>query len=171
MGGKARVEMARLKVLFESLGCTHVITYINSGNVIFEDTRSEKALTQIIEQAIKTEFGFAVPVVLRTYQALSSICASIPTEWKNDTEQKTDVMFLWSNIDNKVILQKVSVNPTIEQVLYIPGALVWNIGRQNVARGGGIKLIKSDLYSNMTVRNINTTRTLLELMETSKHNK
>jgi uncharacterized protein (DUF1697 family) len=48
----------------------------------------------------------------------------------------------------------------------LPGALIWNIGRENVTRGGGVKLIKTDLYKQMTVRNINTVRKLNELMKT-----
>ena len=35
VGGKNKVEMPRLKTLFESLGYTDVHTYINSGNIIF----------------------------------------------------------------------------------------------------------------------------------------
>jgi uncharacterized protein (DUF1697 family) len=49
-------------------------------------------------------------------------------------------------------------------VLYLPGALVWNIGRQNVTKGSGIKLIKTNLYKHMTVRNINTVRKLQKLL-------
>jgi hypothetical protein len=41
---------------------------------------------------------------------------------------------------------------------------VWNIGRENVTRGGGVKLIKTDPYRHMTVRNINTVRKLNGLM-------
>lgn len=36
VGGNNKIEMTKLKVLFESLGYTNVVTYINSGNVIFE---------------------------------------------------------------------------------------------------------------------------------------
>jgi uncharacterized protein (DUF1697 family) len=76
-------------------------------------------------------------------------------------------MFLWDEIDNKDILDKVVIKPDIENVLYIDGALVWNIGRENVTRGGGVKLIKTDLYRHMTVRNINTVRKLNEMMRES----
>lgn len=45
VGGKSRVEMARLKSTFEKSGLTEVKTYINSGNIIFRDeTRSNKEL-------------------------------------------------------------------------------------------------------------------------------
>jgi uncharacterized protein (DUF1697 family) len=164
VGGKARVEMPRLKNLFEGLGCEHVSTYINSGNVIFDDPRPAAELVPLIQQAIAGEFKLSVRVVLRSHASITKLCGKIPDSWTNDTEQKTDVMFLWDEINNKNILTKVRINPDIERVLYIDGALVWNIGRKDVTRGGGVKLIKTDLYEHMTIRNINTVRKLHDLM-------
>jgi len=165
VGGKARVEMARLKTVFESTGCTNVTTYINSGNVVFNSPEESQALVPHLVAAICQEFGFAVPVVLRDLPSMQKLCAGIPANWANDSEYKTDVMFLWDEIDDASIVEKVLINPKIENVRYIHGALIWNIGRKDVTRGGGIKLIKTDLYKLMTVRNVNTVRKLCVLME------
>jgi uncharacterized protein (DUF1697 family) len=164
VGGKCKVEMSRLKDLFEHLGYTKIKTYINSGNVIFEDNRLASEQHDLITVAIEKEFGFSVPVILRTHKEIEELCKSIPLEWTNDVAQKTDVMFLWDEIDSVEILEKVAHKPEIENVLYLPGALVWNIGRQNVTKGSGIKLIKTNLYKHMTVRNINTVRKLQKLL-------
>ncbi len=165
VGGKSRVEMSRLKKVFEVVGCEHVTTYINSGNVLFSDIRNTQVLCKLIEQAIEKEFGFFVPVVLRSATDIVNLCASIPVTWTNDTVQRTDVMFLWDEVDSPDILSKIAHKPDIENVLYLPGALVWNICRENVTRGSGIKLINSDVYKYMTVRNINTVRKLQILIE------
>lgn len=164
VGGKTKVEMTRLKALFESLGFKDVQTYINSGNVVFSYESKPKELVPLIEASIEKEFGLQVRVVLRTAANIAKLAKDIPSEWTNDKEQKTDVMFLWGEIDNKDILNKLKINPEIEKVAYIDGALVWNIGRKHVTRGGGIKLIKTELYKHMTVRNINTLRKLNSLM-------
>lgn len=159
------MEMPRLKAVFEKQGCQDVVTYINSGNVIFSDTRAADELEPLLEKAIAAEFGLAVPVVLRDQANIAKLCREIPEAWTNDSQLKTDVMFLWKEINGPDILQKVVIKPDIEKVIYIYGALVWNIGRQNVARGGGLKLIKTELYKQMTVRNINTVRKLNQLMD------
>lgn len=164
VGGHTRVEMRKLKLVFEQAGCTRVSTYINSGNVVFSDTRSKAELHRVLEAAIFEAFDVEVPIVLRTQPEFSRLCEVIPTDWANDALQKTDVMFLWDEIDSKDILAKVKVNPQLERVKYTDGALVWNIDRENVTRGNGIKLIKTDLYRHMTVRNINTVRKLNELL-------
>lgn len=164
VGGNAKVEMPRLKKIFESLGCKDVVTYINSGNVIFSDARQARRLVPIIEQAINKEFGLNIRVVIRDQASIQMICKEIPDSWANDDKQKSDVMFLWKEIDTSEIMKKVVYKPELETVRYLPGALIWNISRNNVTRGGSIKLIKTDLYKYMTIRNINTVRKLNTLM-------
>ena len=164
VGGNNKVEMPRLKKVFENLGCSEVVTYINSGNVVFTDGRSTHELAQLVTKAIKQEFGLDVPAVVRDQQSIADLCKKIPLKWTNDGQLRTDVMFLWEEIDNKEILKKVKINPEIERLLYCEGALVWNIGRQNVSRGAAIKLINTDVYEHMTIRNINTVRKLNDLM-------
>jgi uncharacterized protein (DUF1697 family) len=165
VGGNSKVEMPRLKRLFESLDFLEVVTYINSGNVVFYDKRSADELSLLIEEALTKEFGLAIPVILRDLKNINNLCQKIPAEFTNDTNQKTDIMFLWNNIDSSEILKKVAFKPQIERVSYIDGALVWNIDRQNVTKGSGIKLIKTDLYKYMTIRNINTVRKLKQIMQ------
>jgi uncharacterized protein (DUF1697 family) len=164
VGGKAKVEMPRLKLIFESLGCENVATYINSGNVVFSDARSAKELIPLIEKSIVQEFGLNIRIVLRDLANIKRLCDEIPIYWTNDTQQKTDVLFLWNEIDNENVLKKIIINPKLENVRYISGALIWNIGRENVTKGNGVKLVKTDFYQYMTVRNINTVRKLYKLM-------
>lgn len=168
VGGHTKVEMPKLKACFEKLGFENVKTYINSGNIIFTDTRSESGVIRLIEKTLKETFGFDLKVVVRSLAQIKSVVNKIPSDWVNDQSMKTDVIFLRPEIDNKSILKQVSINPDIEKVRYMPGALVWNIDRKNVTRGSGVKLIKSDVYANMTVRNVNTVRKLLELMQATK---
>lgn len=169
VGGKAAVPMVRLKRTFEAAGCLNVETYINSGNVLFSDKRSPVDLTTVLEAEIHKDFGLQVPVLIRSRENIAGLCQSIPPEWTNDQLRKTDVMFLWEDIDDPGIVDKVAYNPEIEHVLYTHHALVWSIGRSDVTRGGAIKLIKTDVYKNMTIRNINTLRKLNELFAKREH--
>ena len=164
VGGKNTVAMADLKAVFEELGCQEVKTYINSGNVLFNDKRTLPSLQTMIATALEDRFGFAMSLQLRDRQAIKKLCAKIPLSWTNDQEQKTDVMFLDSEIDNPGILNQITINPKLENVRYTPGALVWNIARKNATKGNGIKLVKSNLYPHMTIRNVNTVRKLNSLM-------
>jgi uncharacterized protein (DUF1697 family) len=95
VGGKNKVEMSRLKTTFEAAGLTRVSTYINSGNVIFGDEGREPAeLITLLEDAIATEFGFPVKVLLRDFQTVESVAEAIPPSWKDDSTMRCYVMFL-----------------------------------------------------------------------------
>ena len=165
VGGKCRVEMPRLKLCIEALGCTDVSTYINSGNVLFSDERDADTLVKLIEEVIEKEFGFRVPVVIRDQKNIAMLCKEIPAEWVNDPKsQRTDVMFLWKQHDSPDVLQTIPFKPDRERVMYLDGAIVWNVDRKDVTRSSVSKLIAHEIYKFMTIRNINTVRKLHALM-------
>lgn len=165
VGGKNTVPMARLAGLFIDLGFTDVKTYINSGNVIFRAVeRNEAGLTRRIEKAIEDEFGLNVPIVLRSRDELEALVVAIPRSWTNDADMRCDVLLLWPAVDRPSIVEQIPHNPEIEDVVYYPGAVVWRIDRANVRRGQVIKIIGSGVYKQVTIRNVNTVRKLLELI-------
>jgi uncharacterized protein (DUF1697 family) len=165
VGGGSRVEMPRLRAICAALDFADVATYINSGNVIFRDTRSPGKLVSLLEAGIAEEFGLSVPVLIRDLPAIQGLCGAIPAGWTNDSEQKTDVLFLQDEVDRPDVLDAIAVDPERENVLRLPGALVWNVARANAGRSNALKLMGSDLYRKLTIRNVNTVRRLRELME------
>lgn len=55
VGGKHTVDMAGLKELFEAAGCAQVVTYLNTGNVVFE--ASAKPSAQALQKRVSSTFG------------------------------------------------------------------------------------------------------------------
>jgi hypothetical protein len=51
-----------------------------------------------------------------------------------------------------------------EDVIYLPGVVVWRIDRDKVNRGQVLKIIESDIHKQLTVRNPNTVRKLYALI-------
>jgi uncharacterized protein (DUF1697 family) len=165
VGGKNKMAMPRLKRTFEEVGLTDVTTYINSGNVIFKDSRRKPAtIISALEKAIEQDFGFQIKLLIRDLAAIRKTIKALPDNWTNDNSMKCDVMFLWDGFDRKDILDDLKIKPDIEDVVYVPGAIIWRVDRPNVTRSGMIKLIGTDLYKGMTIRNCNTVRKLAELM-------
>ncbi len=66
MGGKNRVEMPRLKALFESLDYSDVHNYINSGNILFTANNDLGSILKNVEIHFLREFGFEVPILIKT---------------------------------------------------------------------------------------------------------
>lgn len=55
--GQKKIRMADLKSLYELLGFQNVVTYIQSGNVVFETTKKMKSdMKARIEKAIETKY-------------------------------------------------------------------------------------------------------------------
>lgn len=79
VSGKNTIKMSDLQALFVGLGHTDVITYIQSGNVVFRSSaKTAAALESAIERRIERELGFKVPVVIRTKPELAKVIAANP---------------------------------------------------------------------------------------------
>ena len=164
VGGKNKVEMPRLTAAAESLGLESVRTYINTGNVIFRAGSSSRDLADSLEGAIQEEFGLRLKVLVRNRGEVRHISNSVPSHWVNDSTMKSDVMFLWDEVDSEDVVEDLTIKPGIDEVIYVPGALLWSVARGDVTRSGMSRLVGTKLYKQMTVRNCNTTRKLAELM-------
>jgi uncharacterized protein (DUF1697 family) len=67
VGGKNTLPMKELAAMFVKAGCAEVVTYIQSGNVVFRaEDRVVTGLVGIIAGQMEKQFGIRVPVVLRT---------------------------------------------------------------------------------------------------------
>ena len=55
--------------------------------------------------------------------------------------------------------------PEIETVVYSPGTLLWRARVSDLARTALMKLASKPVYKQMTVRNLNTTNKVTELLE------
>lgn len=114
LGAKNKVDMKSLKVLFEEMGYENVRTYIQTGNVIFDNAFHDVGQ---IESALREKYGFDIPVVVRTKEELEEI-QTHPTFLK----EQVYVMFLETEISDE---QQVLLDGLVDDEF-----VVWN--RRNV---------------------------------------
>jgi uncharacterized protein (DUF1697 family) len=77
--GKARqVGMPRLAEVLSARGHENVRTHLRSGNVVLDSPLAEEELADDLSGAIEKEFGFAVPVVIRTGAEMAAVVAGDP---------------------------------------------------------------------------------------------
>lgn len=168
VGGKNRVEMGRLRAVFESVGLEGVRTYINTGNVVFTARkRSPAKLAAVLQEAIAGEFGLRLEVLIRDAQQMARLIDALPDGWINDSTMKCDVLFLWEGVDDPATLELVTAREGIDDVAYVPGAIIWRVDRSQVTRSGLTRIVGTDLYKQVTVRNCNTVRKLEALMQSA----
>jgi len=96
VSGQKKINMKELKAMYESLSYQNVITYIQSGNVVFRSEKAdEKVLAKTIEDAINAKFGFDVPVLVLTEKELRATIKNNPFLKQQDILiEKLHVTFL-----------------------------------------------------------------------------
>ena len=166
VGGKTLIKMADLKACFEGLGFDEVSTYIASGNVLFETRRTGAApLEARIEAAIEERFDLPVKVVVLDRSAYRRIVDAIPKDWNGDPDLRANVAFVRRSANAHEVVRELRPDPSIELVKAVNGAILWATKRDALNRSVMRKLIGGAAYKDLTVRSLNTTLKLSELLD------
>ena len=165
VGGRTLVKMGDLKTCVEELGLDDVSTYIASGNVLFESGERDAAkLEARIERAIEQRFGLPVKVVVLNRAEYARIVKAIPDPWIGDASVRANVAFVRRGTDAKQVVRELEPDAAVEEVKAIVGAILWATKRDALNRSVMRKLIGGEAYKELTVRNLNTTLKLHELL-------
>jgi uncharacterized protein (DUF1697 family) len=96
VGGHSVTRMSDLRAIFESLGMTEVVTYIQSGNVLFNSKDGDPDhLAHLLQKKLGSALGYPVPVFVFVRQQLEDAAAHNPFDPEHrDKEQRCHLMFL-----------------------------------------------------------------------------
>ena len=166
VGGNNMIRMSSLKASFEKMGFKDVTTYINSGNIIFRSKEGDaRKLERNIERMLSREYELACKVVVRRFSEIANLVEHLPKNWGDDERWRYNVMYHRHSIDSADVLDLLEIKKDIEQVSYCPGTLLWSGRVSDVTRTSMNKLPGKKIFQDMTVRNLNTTKKLYELMK------
>lgn len=168
VGGKNIVPMAALARTFEEMKFSSVKTFIASGNVIFAAPKQDlRKLEEKIEKTLELAFDYEARVVVKSKPEYDAIIKGLPADWKKPSAAlRYYVVFLRHAINSKKILDELAPRAGIETLSYVPGALLWAAkksagSKSTVAK----KLLAKTIYKEITIRNLNTTLKLGELLQ------
>ncbi len=167
VGGKNIIKMADLKLCFEKMGFTDVLTFIQSGNVLFaSNEKNAIKLTAKIEKELSGKFKYRSSVVLISYIQLRTVVEAAPKGFgKNQDAYRYDVVFLKEPLEPGEALKHVQIKTDIETASAGKHTLYFSRLICKATQGRLVKIISLPVYQNMTIRNWNTTSKLLALME------
>ncbi len=160
VGGNNKVDMKKLKSILEDIDYTNVSTYLNSGNAIFDSSKTLEEIYKDFSEVILNEFGLDVPILIKSKDEIKKIASTIPEKWQNNKEEKTDVAYLFPEIDSQDILDKLPIKKEFIELIYVNGAVIWHVMRTDYNKSQLNKIVGQKLYKLMTVRNVNTARFL-----------
>ncbi|MGD0641961.1 MAG: DUF1697 domain-containing protein [Roseiarcus sp.] len=79
VGGANRLPIAALESIVASAGASHVETFIQSGNVVFEAAADQgEAIAAGAQREIERIFGFFAPIVVRDAERWRALAAGNP---------------------------------------------------------------------------------------------
>ena len=167
VGGRNLIKMPDLKACFEELGFSNVLTYIQSGNVLFQSGEKDKtALTNKIEKGLSKKFDYLSRLVTVSRKELSEIVHDAPHGFGKDLETyRCDVIFLKEPLTPGEAMKSVSARPGVDTAHAGKRALYFSRLISKASQSHLPKIIGLPVYQNMTIRNWNTTIKLLALME------
>lgn len=167
VGGKNIIKMADLKSAFEAMGLLNVVTYIQSGNVLFQsDEKDKKILTDKIEKTLSKTFKYEAKLAIVSRKELKEIVHEAPRGFGTEPDTfRYDVIFLKEPLAPKEAMQSVSVKEGVDSAHAGKCALYFSRLIEKAASSHLTKIIGLPVYQNMTIRNWNTTTTLLKMME------
>lgn len=167
VGGKNLIQMTRLKACFEAHGFEDVVTYIQSGNVLFKASGPGSGeLASRIEGLLSTTFDYTASVVLRSRSQLRKIVTRAPEGFgTRPTQFRYDVIFLKEPLTASTAMKSVLVKAGVDEAHAGSGALYFSRLISRASQSRLSRIVSLPVYRSMTIRNWNTTRTLLEMMD------
>jgi uncharacterized protein (DUF1697 family) len=166
VGGKNKVSMAELKLLFEDFGFQDVVTYINSGNIIFSsDENDEIKLKELCEKLINNKFQLDIPVMIISARDLLEALDHAPLWWGQDKDSKHDAIFVMPSTTVEEVFQEVGAfKPEYEAVDYYGRVIFWSAPIKTISRTRLLKVVGTSVYDKITIRNSNTVKKLTQLV-------
>ena len=166
VGGKNLIKMNELQELFEALNFTDVKTYIQSGNILFKDDNKDKLeIAGKIEKALFDKMKNEIKVLILTLSDLKYLVDNIPDGFGAEYEKfKYDVIFLIKPLTTKQVLRELPAKKGDDEIYEGKNAFYIKRSIKKLSGSYLIKIIKTPIWQNMTVRNWNTTKKLYELL-------
>jgi len=165
VSGQKIIKMEALKELYTRLGFLNCKTYVQSGNVLFQ-FKNEKTdvLVKLIQNEIKSEFGFDVPVIVMDNIKLERIVKRNPFVKDNlKNPSYMHVTFLSSHpadFDESDILNK---RAPAEEMMFTKEAVYLYCPNGYGKTKLNNNFLENKLKVRATTRNWKTTNKLLEL--------
>ena len=170
VGGKNIIKMDSLKKTFGEMGVSGVKTYIQSGNIIFNSGETDKAkLTLTIEKTLSQRFDYEARVLLLSLAEYKKIIEKAPAGFGEEPEKyRHDVWFLMTGLSAAEVIRNLSVREGVDWVYKGKNAIYTKRLTTQMGKSRLSRIIQTPMYHNITIRNWNTSKKLLELMVYSK---
>jgi len=171
VGASGRIRMDAMKRLLEDAGLSRVVTYIQSGNALFDADLPEQAAKEAVERALKDGANIATTAVLRTAQELAALVANCPFSAdeleqarRANAEGESFYVCLLPQPPSEQALAALAGTPPEGDAYAVSGRDIYLLLRHSI-RNSRLAIRLQKAFSDATVRGWNTMVKLNELSQ------
>lgn len=167
VGGNNPVPMAHLRETVAGLGATHVATYIQSGNVLFDGGRvGAGEWVERLERALAERFDYHARVALRSHEQLRAVVEGAPAGFGQEPERfRSDVVFLLGPSTAAEAVARMRAREGVDSMAAGDGVVYFERLTARATQSLLSKVVGTPIYQEMTIRNWRTTTTLLRMLD------
>jgi len=166
ISGNNKISMKELQIALEDHNFLNVITYGNSGNVIFTTKFQRiKKVKEKVELLIKEKFNLDIPVYITTIDELEIYFETAPTWWNTDNKKIYDNMiFIIPPTTYQEVYEEIGEAKTeYERIKNYKDIVYSSFNLENYSKTNWIKTANSSINDKVTIRTANTIKKILEL--------
>lgn len=162
ISGKNKIAMSELKKCFAELGFAEIVSYLNSGNVIFSSAIEDKdVLSNKVQLMIKDRFHLEIPVFIILQEELAELLKNAPDWWRDDNREIYDnLIFLLPPLSYEEFYDEIGVpKAEYESVYHYKNVVFWSFSRKDYQKTNWwSKTAGSGVSGRITIRTANTVR-------------
>lgn len=164
VGGKGKLPMADLRAALPGIGARNVVSYIQSGNLVFEHDESDApTLARMVTELIQTRFGFAPPAQALTPADLNTVLSALPDP--GDIPPNQVYVYLSHSALPPDLRDRLAPYCTADETLHLQPHALTVLAPNGIGRSKLAAPIERHMPPDTTARNLNTLRKLQTLLD------
>jgi uncharacterized protein (DUF1697 family) len=167
VGGKNILPKKLLIQSFHDLGYHNIITYIQSGNILFrsKETDSDRHMENI-EVILSNKFSIQTRSVVYTETQYKSIVNNAPDNWGKDENYRHRILFLLGNTSPKEIIKHLGIPHNDVETITMGSRVIYSsVSKAHLSKSVLRKFPTTPAYRQVTIRNQNTVYKINQLFE------
>ena len=167
ISGKNKITMSELKKALEENGYQNVLTYLNSGNVIFDSNINNKqTIMQDIYNIVKDKFNLEIPIFVINALELEDALNNSPEWWGTDNKEIYDnLIFIIPPVKYEDVYNAIGEpKEDIEKIKDYNNYIFWSYDLKNYRKSNWwVKTASTNIKDKITIRTANTVKKILEI--------
>ena len=165
ISGKNKIGMSELKKCLLENGYIDVVTYLNSGNVIFSSELEDKTvLSNELRVLIKDRFDLDIPVFIVLQEEMEELLKYAPAWWGDDNKEIYDnLIFIMPPLSYEEFYDEIgSPKEEYEKVFHYKNVVFWSFSRKDYQKTNWwSRTASSNISDRITIRTANTVRKIV----------